>query len=172
VRASCSTSANEAWISVRSTLASSFVGSSDRFVVFRRARAVEGRDHRELRVRSSSPSSGAQTQPSPRGRPRQGGDHRLGLLLVGLALDPRLDRVAVLRRRQAHGDERVRLRQHVLVEHRRPLGDQHHAEAAHAAAAHDAVDVVQHPLRLRQRVLGAISSASSITRCSGARFSR
>ena len=44
-----------------------------------------------------------------------------GLVTVGIAVHPCLDRVAVLRRRDAQGDQRRKLRQYVLVKFGRAL---------------------------------------------------
>jgi hypothetical protein len=44
---------------------------------------------------------------------------------------------------QAHRDQDVGLRQHILVHHGRPLRDEPRNEAAHAAAADDFLDVTE-----------------------------
>ena len=58
----------------------------------------------------------------PVGR-RERSDDRFALLLVGLIGNPVFDRVAVLRRDEAHGDERLDLGKAVLMQFRWSLRD-------------------------------------------------
>ena len=106
---------------------------------------------------------------SPR-QARQVAEDALAFLPVGLALDPRADRVAVLARRQFHRNQDIGLAQHVLVHNRRPLRDQPRDEAAHPAAR--TISSIW-PRRLSQPLIGrcgAHRSASSRIRCSGSSF--
>ena len=137
----CLAAASAAMIAVRSTSASvrGAAGRSPRFGV---------RELSKVRIagnctRSSMPCPGAHKYPSPRCRRGSSPRMRLPFLPVGLALDPGADRVAVLARGQFHRDQDVGLRQHVLVHDRRALRDQPRDEAAHAAAAHDLLDMAE-----------------------------
>ena len=103
-------------------------------------------------------------------QPRQIAEDALAFLPVGLALDPRADRVAVLARRQLHRDQDVGLRQHILVHDRGPLRDQPRDEAAHPAAPDDFLDMAKRPSQPLIGRCGAQRSASSRTRCSGSSF--
>jgi hypothetical protein len=76
-------------------------------------------------------------------QPRQVAENALAFLAVGLALDPGADRVAVLAGGELHGNENIGLREHILVQHGRALRDQPWNETAHAAAAHDFLDVAE-----------------------------
>jgi hypothetical protein len=115
---------------------------SDAFAAFRRARAVEGAERWE----------GDAVEDAVLGGPEIGfsalqaweiGKNALAFLLVGLALDPRADRVAVLARGQLHGDQDAGVRKHILVHDGRALRDQLRDETARAAAAHDFFDMAE-----------------------------
>jgi len=100
--------------------------------------------------------------------PLQRGQDALALGAVRLALDPTADGVPVLARGQLHRDQNISLRQYVLVQHGRTLGDQPGHEAPDAPAAHDLLDPPQQRLAaglgpLRRPQVGASSS----TRCNG-----
>ena len=84
---------------------------------------------------------------------RQAAQDLLRLVGIGIALDPFPDRLTVLRGCHAHRDQGVRLGEHVLVDHRRPLRDHHHAKTAHTAAAHDPIDLMEQALVLGQGAL-------------------
>jgi hypothetical protein len=55
--------------------------------------------------------------------------------------DPVLDRFAVLRRYQLERDQHVGLRQHMLVQRRRALGNRDHPKALGTAEADGTIDL-------------------------------
>src|SRR5215213_3936192 len=107
-----------------------------------RARTVEGVDGRKLHA-FEQPMAGRPQIPLALPQPWQLSKDAPPLLPVGLTLDPGADRLAVLARGQFHRDQDVGLRQHVLVDDRRPLRDQPRDKASHAAAAHDLLDMTE-----------------------------
>src|SRR3954454_7332542 len=110
------------------------------FAAARRARTVEGADGRNLHAFEHTMAGRPQISLALP-QPWQLSKDAPPLLPVGLTLDPGADRFAVLARGQFHRDQDVGLRQHVLVDDRRPLRDQPRDKAAHAAAAHDLLDM-------------------------------
>jgi hypothetical protein len=75
--------------------------------------------------------------------------------------DPRVHRFQILRRDRAQRDHHLHLRQHVLVEHRRALRDEHAAEPTLPAAAHDVLAAPSIRASFSCGFCGAIASASS-----------
>jgi hypothetical protein len=92
-------------------------------------------------TRSRMPCPGAHRLAFAALQPRQITQNAFAFLPVGLALDPRADRVAVLARGELHRDQDVGLRQHVLVHDGRALRDQPRDETTYAAAANDFLDM-------------------------------
>src|SRR5439155_12576014 len=96
------------------------------------------------RAPGTDPDAGEGAQPGRAPDPRlatlercQGAEDLGALLGRAVALDPVIDRRAVLGARRLHRDEDLDLGQDVLVEDRRPLGDEDHAEATDPPTAHD-----------------------------------
>ncbi|TPJ57064.1 MULTISPECIES: hypothetical protein [unclassified Mesorhizobium] len=108
------------------------------FAVARGPTGIEGADRGELdtleqivRRRPHPPFTALQS--------RQARHHSASLAGVGVSLHPLLDRLAVLWTGQLHRDQGADLREHVLVNHRRPLRDHQRAKAFDAAATDDLV---------------------------------
>lgn len=99
------------------------------FAVLRRDRAVKGFDERkghlgeDAKLRRPYPAGAARER-------RQRGYDLPALLRVSPFSDSVLDGGSVLRRDEAHRDQRFDLREAVLVQLRRPLGNKHDAQTA------------------------------------------
>ena len=92
------------------------------------------------------------TARQPRQRPGDG----LPLGGVSASVDPLLDRIAVLRRDDAHRDQGVRAGERVLVELRWALGDHDPADSEGPPTAHEPVPSVDHlaSVNVRRLALG------------------
>ncbi len=77
------------------------------------------------------------------------------LIAIGVAVNPGLDRIPVLGARDAQGDERRQLREHVLVQLCWPLCDRDQAKAEGAAAASDSVNLTENARHVAHRLLGS-----------------
>jgi hypothetical protein len=119
-----------------------------RLLVVGRTRAIERLDRRE-RLALEQGLLGGPHPPLPLGEGWQRGDHLPPLLVIGPLADPCLDGGPVLRRDQPERDQRLDLRQAVLVQFRRPLRQEQAPDAAQPPAAHEVVGGVHHAAGLR-----------------------
>jgi len=79
--------------------------------------------------------------------------YRAGLVAVGVAVDPGLERIAVLRAGDAHGDEGGKLGQHVFIELGGPLGNRNQPKSEGSPAPCYTVNLTEYAGQFTHRLL-------------------